>query len=254
MRAGAPLVPGTSDPVSGAGRGRRVRRRSTACRSRSRRRSAAAAAGSRSPASDEGDPGAVRVGRARGGGRVRPRRVLRRALPGQAPPRRGPGAGRHARQRDRRRHPRLLAAAPVPEARRGGARAVPHRRAARHDPRGRQGDLPGGRLPRRGHGRVPRRPGRADLVPRGQHPAAGGAPGLGGDLGHRPGARAVPHRRRRAAAVHRGPDAARALHRVPDQRRGRRPRTSCPRRARSPRSRCRRGPACGSTPASRRAR
>ena len=56
MRAGAPLVPGTSDPVSGAGRGRRVRRRSTACRSRSRRRSAAAAAGSRSPASDEGDP------------------------------------------------------------------------------------------------------------------------------------------------------------------------------------------------------
>ena len=65
-------------------------------------------------------------------------------------------------------------------------------------------------------------PGRADLVPRGQHPAAGGAPGLGGDLGHRPRARAVPHRRGRAAAVHRRPDAARALHRVPHQRRGRR--------------------------------
>ena len=44
VRAGAPLVPGTNDPVVRAGRGRRVRRRSTACRSRSRPRSAAAAA------------------------------------------------------------------------------------------------------------------------------------------------------------------------------------------------------------------
>ena len=99
----------------------------------------------------EGDPRAVRLGGAGGGRRVRTRRVLRRALPGQAPPRRGPGAGRHARQRGRRRHPRLLPAAPVPEAGRGGARAVPLRRAARDDPRGRQGDLPRGGLPRGGH-------------------------------------------------------------------------------------------------------
>ena len=134
----------------------------------------------------------------RGGRRVRPGRVLRRALPRPAPARRGAGPGRHARQRDRGRHPRLLAAAPPPEAGRGGARAVPHRRAARPDPRQRQGDLPRGRLPRRRHGRIPGRPGRHHLVPRGQHPAAGRAPGHRGDRRPRPGARAVPHRRRRA--------------------------------------------------------
>ena len=165
-----------------------------------------------------GDPRALRVGGPRGHGGLRPRRVLRRALPGQAPPRRGPGAGRHPRQRDRGRHAGLLAAAPVPEARRGGARAVPVRRAARHDPRGREGDLPRGRLPRRRHRRVPRGAGRADLVPGGQHPAAGRAPGLRGDLGAGPRARAVPHRERRPAAADRRPGAARALDRVPDQR------------------------------------
>ena len=78
-----------------------------------------------------GDPGPARVGDPRGGRRVRPRRVLRRALPRPAPARRGAGARRPARQRHRGRHPRLLAAAPPPEAGRGGAGAVPHRRAAR---------------------------------------------------------------------------------------------------------------------------
>ncbi len=39
--------------------------------------------------------------------------MLRRAVPGQGPPRRGPGHRRQARQRRRRRHPRLLAAAPL---------------------------------------------------------------------------------------------------------------------------------------------
>ena len=47
--------------------------------------------------------------------------------------------------------------------------------------------------------------GRLDLLPRGQHPAAGRAPGHRGDHRHRPGARAVPHRRRPAAGDHRGP-------------------------------------------------
>ena len=111
-----------------------------------------------------------------------------------------------------------------------------------HDPRVGQGDLQGGRLPRRRHRRVPGRPGRADLVPRGQHPAAGRAPGVRGDLGARPGARAVPHRRGRGAQPARGPAAARTLDRVPDQRRGRRAATSCPRPAPSPRSRCPAGP------------
>ena len=41
---GAPLTPGTADPVAGAGGGRGVRRASTACPSRSRPRSAAAGA------------------------------------------------------------------------------------------------------------------------------------------------------------------------------------------------------------------
>ena len=63
-----------------------------------------------------------------------------------------------------------------------------------------------------------------DLVPRGQHPAAGRAPGHRGDRRHRPGPRAVPHRRRREAAPHRGPGAARARDRVPHQRRGPGPR------------------------------
>ena len=143
-----------------------------------------------------GDPRAVRIGGARGGHRLRPRRVLRRAVPGPAPARRGAGAGRPARHRRRGRHPGLLAAASLPEAGRGGARAVPDRRSAGQHPHRRPGDLPGGRLPRRRHGRVPRRAGRPGLVPRGQHPAAGGAPGLRGDQRNRPGARAVPHRRR----------------------------------------------------------
>ena len=42
---------------------------------------------------------------------------------------------------------------------------------------------------------------RHHLLPRGEHPAAGRAPGDRGDLRHRPGAGAVPHRRRREAAA-----------------------------------------------------
>ena len=66
-----------------------------------------------------------------------------------------------------------------------------------------------GRLRRRRHLRVPRRAGRRHLVPRGQHPAPGGAPGQRGGHRRRPGAGAVPHRRRRAARLRR-PRAARA--------------------------------------------
>ena len=123
-----------------------------------------------------GDPRALRVRRPRGGHRLRPRRVLRRAVPRPAAPRRDPVPGRPARQRRGRLHPRLLAAAPPPEARRGGARAVPDRRAGRPPLRVVQGDPAGGRLRRRRHVRVPGRPGRHHLLPRGQHPAPGRAP------------------------------------------------------------------------------
>ena len=59
-------------------------------------------------------------------------------------------------------------------------------------------------------------------LPRGQHPAAGRAPGLGGGDRARPGPGDVPDRRRRAARLRR-PGGHRPLDRVPDQRRGRRP-------------------------------
>ena len=84
---------------------------------------------------------------------------------------------------------------------------------------------------RRRHLRVPGRPGRHDLVPRGEHPAAGRAPGLRGGHRHRPGPGDVPDRRRRGARVRRPGDRG-PLDRVPDQRRGRRARTSCPHPAR----------------------
>ena len=114
---------------SGRGRGARLRRRVRAAdrdQGGVRWRRARAEGRPRAPR----DPRALRLRGPRGRRRVRAGRVLRRALSGQAPARRGPGARRHPRQRDRGRHPGLLAAAPVPEARRGGARAVPDRRAA----------------------------------------------------------------------------------------------------------------------------
>ncbi len=142
-----------------------------------------------------------------------------------------------------RRHQKLVEEAPG---------AVPHRRRSApqiHDSR--QGDLPRGRLPRRRHGRVPGRRRRHDLLPGGQHPAAGRAPGHRGDRRHRPGPRAVPDRRRREAAAHRGPDAARALDRVPDQRRGPGPRLPARARHGHRAAPARPARACGSTPASR---
>ena len=128
QRAGAPLVAGTADPVVRRGRGRRVRRGARpAGRDQGGVRRRRPRPEGRPHA--RGDPGAVRVGGPRGRRRVRPRRVLRRALPGPAPARGDPVPGRRPRQRDRRLHPRLLAAAPPPEAGRGGPRAVPDRGA-----------------------------------------------------------------------------------------------------------------------------
>ncbi len=194
QRVGAPLVPGTADPVSGAeevvqfakenglpvaikaaygggGRGLKVAR------------------------TLEEIPELVRLGGARGRGRVRPRRVLRRAVPRPAPARRDPVPGGLPWRRRRRLDPRLLAAASPPEARRGGAGAVPVRGPGGAALPGVQGDPARGRLRRRGHLRVPRRARRHDLLPGGQHPPPGGALRVGGDQRHRPGPRAVPARR-----------------------------------------------------------
>ena len=76
------------------------------------------------------------------------------------------------------------------------------------------------RLPRRGHGGVPLRAGRAALlVHGGQHAPPGRAPGDGGGHGRRPRQAPAPRRRRRPA---RGRPAARPRprHRGPAQRRG----------------------------------
>ena len=130
QKVGAPLVPGTADPVAGADEvvavreGARPARRDQGGVRRRRARP-------QGRAHPRGDPRAVRLRGARGGGRVRPRRVLRRALPRPPAARRDAVPGRQPRQRRRRVDPRLLAAAPPPEARRGGAGAVPDRGSRR---------------------------------------------------------------------------------------------------------------------------
>ena len=94
----------------------------------------------------------------------------------------------------------------------------------------RQGDLRGGRVPRRRDGGVPGRSGRVGVVPRGQHQTAGGAPGLRGDRRESTwcaSSSASPTARSSAGTEDLA--AARAFHRVPDQRRG--PRTRVPARA-----------------------
>ena len=93
-------------------------------------------------------------------------------------------------------------------------------------------------------------PSRHDLVPRGQHPAAGRAHGDRGDHRHRPGGGAAAHRRRPAAVDHRHAGAARPCLRVPHQRRRRGPRLSAHTRPGHACSSRPRAPACASTPAS----
>ena len=120
-----------------------------------------------------------------------------------------------------RRHQKLVEEAPAPYL---------SSRTGRDPPRGVQGDPAGGRLHRRRNLRVPHRPGRHRLLPRGQHAAAGRAPGHRGSHRHRPGPRDVPHRRRRGrlATTTRRPAATRSssgsTRRIPAA-------VSCPRRA-----------------------
>ena len=249
QRAGAPLVGRHPRPGLRRGRGRSRSPRSTACPSRSRRRSAAAGAASRSPARMEEIPelyeSAVREAVAAfGRGECfveryldRPRHVETQCL-----------ADAHGNvvvvsTRDcslQRRHQKLVEEAPAPYL--TSEQDALLRAASKDDP-------PGGRLRRRRHLRVPHRPGRHRLLPRGQHPAAGRAPGHRGGHRHRPGPGDVPHRRRRAARLRRpGRRAATRSSSVST------PRTpaaaSCPRPAPSPPGSRPPGPASGSTRAS----
>ena len=73
-----------------------------------------------------------------------------------------------------RRNQKLVEEAPAP---------VPHRRAGGRAARARLRGSVGGGLRRRGHRRVPARRRRHAVVPGGQHPAPGGAPGHRGSLG-----------------------------------------------------------------------
>ena len=118
-------------PGQGRRRGHRLRPRARAAdRDQGRLRWRRTRAQGRPPRGR--DRRALRVRRPRGRHRVRTRRVLRRALPRPAAPRRDPVPGRPRRQRRRRVDPRLLAAASPSEARRGGAGPVPLRRPGRH--------------------------------------------------------------------------------------------------------------------------
>ena len=106
------------------------------------------------------------------------------------------------------------------------------------------------RLPVGRHGRVPRRRRHPRvLLPRGQHPAAGRAPGHRGGHGHRPRPRAAARRRRRAARLRPGRDLVpRPRHRGPALRRGPRRRVPARPPARSPPSRRRPRRPFGGTP------
>ena len=118
-------------------------------------------------------------------------------------PRRAPGLRRHARQRRVPRRPRLLDAAPPPEADRGGAR----RRRSPTRPARAMGEAAvkvalGVRLRERRH-RRDALPGRRVLLPRDEHAPPGRALRHRGGHRPRPRRRAAPRRRRRAAVVHR---------------------------------------------------
>ncbi len=127
----------------------------------------------------------------------------------------------------------MLDPAAAPEDHRGVPLAGRGPRPAGADGRGRAGRRQGGGIPGRGHRRVRPRALRGFLVPRGQHPAAGGAPGHRGGHRGRPGPRAASRGAGPAAVGHPGrPGDRRPRDRGPAVRRG--PRRRVPARHRDP--------------------
>ena len=199
-KAGVPVVPGSTAPVPVRGRGAHLRREDRLpgdAEGRRRRRRQGHAAGGRAGRLRLG----LAVGPERGAQRLRQRRGVPREVPRGAAPRGDPGLRRPARQHRPPQRARVLGAAAAPEGHRGDALPHPHPRDARGDGRGGGEGGEGGRLRRRGHGGVPRRPAPELLLPGDEHPASGRAPG--DRVGHRarPGGLADPRRPGRAAGA-----------------------------------------------------
>ena len=143
---------------------------------------------------------AFRVARTEAKRRVRQRRRLYREVSRPPAPYRVAGAGRRARQRRAFRRARLQPAAAAPEAAGGGRLAGADCRRARRARRHRHRGAARARLPQRRDAGVPVS-GRPVRLHRDEHAPAGGASGDRDGLRHRPGARADPHRRRRARSA-----------------------------------------------------
>ena len=247
-----PIVPGTTDPVKDVDAARKVIDKDIGYPI------AVKAAGG---GGGKGFRVARLRGRAREGVRGAPRararsssptHGLHRALPARPAPRRGPGARRLARQRGPPVRARLLGAAAPPEADRGEpAPAVDAELRERIGKIGTEAAKAVG-LPLGGHDRGPA-PGRRVLLPRDEHARAGRALRDRDGHRHRHRAGADADRRRRGALVRPGRRRApRPRDRVPHQRRGRLEEVRAG-AGLDPPTASRRGRACASTRASRRA-
>ena len=153
---------------------------------------------------------AHRPQRGRGGGRLCPRALgseillrrrprVHREIHRRSAPRRNPGAGRQARQRDPSRRARMLDPAPQSEGRRGSADPAARRGDAQEDGRAGGRARQGGRLRLGRHRRVRRRAGQELLFPRDEHAAAGRASGDRAGHRHRSGRADDPRRGGREA-------------------------------------------------------
>ena len=226
--------------------------RSTGSRWPSRRPTAAAAAGSRSPAPSRRSPTFTSPRCARRS----PRSVVASASSS------GSSTSRGTSRRSASPTSTATSSSSRPATARCSAatRSWSRRRPRRSSPRQQHAELLRAskailrerRLRRGGHLRVPRRAGRRHLVPRGQHPPPGGAPGQRGGHRRRPRPRAVPRRRTASRSATTTP--SRTPTRSSSGSTARTPAAgSCRRPARSPGSGRPPAPASGWTPASSRA-